>query len=186
MPKPALPLLDAANPFATAELRDQRALQRRVLRRIPAKTVMTASAWNIKPPQVLEAIDRAAVESEVRRLAAEAIDQLRPVLATYEVVEFGEVIATYFGDLIKQRTSDLKLGPPHVAALKDKFVKLMFEDADTLRARRESVHHVQLDEERAALLLRLVVFLLTADELAGDGYRDPRVEWARATPPPVD
>jgi hypothetical protein len=164
------------NPFVTPELISQRSEQRRVLRRMPSKTVLAVHEWAAKPPLVPDAADRPAVETELRRFAKDAISHLLPVLASFEVVEFSDVMSAYFVNLIRQRAADLELGPPHVAALKDKLVKVLFEDADAIRIRRESVQHVQLDEERAALLLRLTMLLLAADELADDGYRDPRLD----------
>jgi hypothetical protein len=169
------------NPFLTPALMNRRAEQRRILRRIPSRLVTVVARWSIKPPQALEPNDATALEDELRRLATEAIDGLRPVLAMYEIVEFAEPLAIFFGDLIKHRSADLNLGPPHVAALKDALVKSFFEDADALRIRRESMHHTQLDEDRAAAMLRLIVLLLAADELAYDGYRDPRVDWVQVT-----
>lgn len=166
----------STNPFVTSELVATRAEQRRTLRRIPARTVLTVYGWSVKPPAVSDPIDRAAVEIELRRVAREAIVNLLPVLATFEVVEFGDVMVRYFADLVRQRSADLSLGPPHVAAMRDKLVQLFFEDAEAVRARRDSVAHVQLDEERAAALIRLTLLLLAADELADDGYRDPRLD----------
>jgi hypothetical protein len=173
----------APNPFLTPMLVSRRAEQRRILRRIPSRLVTVVARWSIKPPQALEPNDATALEEEVRRLATEAVDGLRPVLAMYEIVEFAEPLSIFFGDLIKHRAADLNLGPPHVAALKDALVKMFFEDADALRIRRESMHHTQLDEERAASMLRLIVLLLAADELAHDGYRDPRVDWVQVAGP---
>lgn len=168
-------MIPATNPFVTEELLQSRATQRRLLRRIPARLVLDASADVVKPPELLDRVDRVAIEIDLRDQASEAAEQLRPVLASYAGSEFVDQLVQLHTDLIRHRAGRLDIGPPHVAALSDPLLGMLFEDLDRLQQRRESMVSIRLDPERSAAVHRLVVLLVIADLLAGDDYQDPRL-----------
>ena len=163
------------NPFLTEELRVSRNRQRRILRKIPTRIVGPLDVWVSLTPRGLAAPDSLAIETELRRLAETTITEVVPVLASFELADLGEPIIGFFEAAALRRAGDLGLGAPHVAALGDSLVRQFVEEADMMRVRRQSALAIQLDDERAAALQRLVVLLVVADELGDDGYRDPRI-----------
>lgn len=163
------------NPFLTDELRVARNRQRRILRKVPVRIVGPLDTWVSLAPRGLPATDSLAIETELRRLAEMTITDVVPVLASFELADLGDPIVAFFESAAARRAHDLGLGALHVAALHDSLVRQFVEEADMMRVRRQAALEVRLDDERSASMVRLAVLLVVADELADDGYRDPRI-----------
>lgn len=156
------------DPFETEALDELRAKQRRGLRLVPDWFL---ELYGPSPSQTIDAIDIAPpglVEQELRGLAEEARAELGDLAAQMEKHTAAEVrraaVQSWGADVT---VSGASIVPGLVFS--QKITELHHE---TSQARIGE----QPDVKVAAALTRYVHLLVWADELASDGYRDPRLE----------
>lgn len=158
--------MERGHPFYTEKLDERRAEQRRLLRRIDTGTVRRIGyAYDASGPANG---NTPLVEAELRDLADDQRGFVGDDLLTaMRVAELAEPMANLLAADPGLRAS----GPiqPDVRLTRKPYEK----------ARHTSPLDGLADDSRFAALLRMVLFLVWADDLADDDYRDPRVVQAR-------
>ncbi len=149
--------------FLTKDLDRKRAEQREQLRKCHDWWLRDLAISEFLPPD--NEVDRAYLEVELRRLADEERTELSPLLEEMEVAESAFLVGKF---LQKNEVSTKGMSRQAGDPFGDRASEL------TTIYRTKSIGQLEEGDDRGNSLLRWIVLLLWADELADDGYRDPR------------
>ncbi len=147
-------------PFVTRDLIKQRARQRQDLRLVEHHIVLRAVEHMGAPPGV-EDTDRGLVEWELRRVADGFRADLGGILGDMATVTVAEAM---------QRFGEATYG-----ARRGKAEALGLQMGKTARTTLDELQDSAVEDAQATALFDYILTLVMADELADDGYRDPRI-----------
>jgi hypothetical protein len=148
------------HPFLTPELDELRSLQRRQLRDVPMSLL---ERYHLADLPAAGSVD-AFTETALRLLADQEARNMVELLESFELHAIVECQLSFLSardEAGDGRTED--------------FAIAMVDLASRLAASQTALFSASADEDRAARLERFVKLLLWADQLADDGYVDPRV-----------
>jgi hypothetical protein len=151
------------HPYLTKELDQKRVQQRRILRSIP-DWILDARRYGPYPTVMLEGADRPFVESLLRELADQPLADLSTALSAWKAETETARIAWF----VARETAD-GVGNPN---LEQQRIDLIVA-ANNFRQGAEGPR--SLDEAFSKPLAQSILLLAWADELADDGYTDPRL-----------
>lgn len=156
--------MQEGHPYATAELDELRSEQRRILRGIPDSHLPDIGAVPVIRDLPTE-LDRPMVELRLRKQLTDRIAEVSDLLEKLrEHAEWREL------KRLEPRSSPRLLGPAEQA-----FERII----DHARTRSiETEMTTDLVEEKFDTYNEVVIGLAVADELASDGYCDPRLHGA--------
>jgi hypothetical protein len=150
------------HPYATRELADKRAEQRRVLRPVPG-WIFTRIKLSSAP--AVQRGDEALIESQLRDAAhGDITGPLAPLLESFRLHLEVEPITDFL-------RAAIDAGPESFEA-SDRFASITNPLAEAERSRRIGS---MSDPSLTPILHRLIAMLAWADELADDDYTDPRL-----------
>jgi len=155
------------NPFYTVRLDRQRSRQRKLLRSLDKATIVAANFYTRAANIEEDDPDRGLLESELRRLVDVETEGLHDVLGQIEGVEAAKALNALLDGPGRRR--DASLDPLHPLRAPTRIKAGEGFKDETAR-------------ERGADLARLAAFLIWADEVADDGYRDPRASRPQLEP----
>jgi len=154
--------MQRGHPFWTRALDEKRAEQRRKLRAIPAG-LFKPSDYLPGPTVTINGVaDNSFVETQVRRQADAELNSLEPLLSEWEIETAEDALAWFLRNNVENAPRNVQR---HADAL-------LAEVANRLPIAREPR---ELDAKYAAPLARAILLLTWADDLADDGYLDPRI-----------
>lgn len=166
--------MSEGHPFLTEDLDQLRRMQRRVLRSIP-DWLISRHAPDVSPAEHVSSADHALVEELLRTRAGALMASAESLLSGMKE----ECAKARF-----KRFWESEADPYNTRWARDfdssqEIKRVIAAEAED--APRGLEIHTLKDEPAAPDLYRLVVVLLFADFLAGDGYTDPRVRAGTAT-----